>query len=114
MGRISPLQDFSLEKMVKEQYRLYVVSLGCPKNLVDTETMLGSLIPEGYRLEGDPARAEAILINTCSFIEPARQETLDTIEECLEFKRRGRARAVVVAGCMATSHRKRPKAATSV
>jgi len=90
---------------MKKQHRLYIVSLGCPKNLVDTETMLGRLLPEGYRIASDPGRADAILINTCSFIEPARQETLDTIEECLRFKQQGGVRAVVVTGCMATSHR---------
>ena len=85
--------------------RLFVVSLGCPKNLVDTETMLGRLLPSGYAIEADPKRADAILINTCSFIEPARRESLDAIAECLGLKRRGKAKAVIVTGCMPQSHR---------
>ncbi len=85
--------------------RLYVVSLGCPKNLVDTEAMLGRVVSEGFRLEADPKRADAILINTCSFIEPSRQESMAVIEECLKYKRKGKVRAVIVAGCMAESHR---------
>lgn len=85
--------------------RLCVVSLGCPKNLVDTETMLGQLVPGGYELEYDPGRADAILINTCSFIAPAREETLETIAHYVQYKTQGRVRAVVVTGCMAQSHR---------
>lgn len=85
--------------------RLYVVSLGCPKNLVDTEAMLGRAVSGGFQLEADPKRADAILINTCSFIEPSRQESMEVIEECLKYKRRGKVRAVIVAGCMAESHR---------
>jgi ribosomal protein S12 methylthiotransferase len=84
---------------------LCVVSLGCPKNLVDTETMVGQAIPRGFDLVAEPEEADAILINTCSFIQPSRDESVATIEDYLDFKRHGKARAVVVAGCMAQSHR---------
>ena len=63
-----------------------VISLGCPKNLVDTETMVGRMLPQGYRLEGDPEQADLFLVNTCSFVEAARRETMDTITDCLRYK----------------------------
>ncbi|MGB9612379.1 MAG: 30S ribosomal protein S12 methylthiotransferase RimO, partial [Bryobacteraceae bacterium] len=57
------------------------VSLGCPKNLVDTEVMMGTLAARGHTLTADPEEADAIVVNTCSFIDPARQESVDTILE---------------------------------
>ena len=56
-----------------------MVSLGCPKNLVDSEVMLGTLQQGGYELTADPAAADVIVVNTCTFIEPARRESIDTI-----------------------------------
>jgi ribosomal protein S12 methylthiotransferase len=77
------------------------VSLGCPKNLVDSERMLGKLAQDGYALTPDADGADVVVINTCGFIEPARQESLGVIREMLDLKRRGRVGAVVVAGCLA-------------
>jgi ribosomal protein S12 methylthiotransferase len=77
------------------------VSLGCPKNLVDSERMLGKLAQDGYALVPDAAGADVVVVNTCGFIEPARQESLAVIREMLELKRQGRVGAVVVAGCLA-------------
>jgi ribosomal protein S12 methylthiotransferase len=77
------------------------VSLGCPKNTVDSERMLGKLAQDGYALSADADGADVVVINTCGFIEPARQESLAVIREMLELKRRGRIGAVVVAGCLA-------------
>ncbi len=77
------------------------VSLGCPKNLVDSERMLGKLAQDGYSLTPDADGADVVVVNTCGFIEPARQESLGVIREMLELKRRGRVGAVVVAGCLA-------------
>src|SRR5437870_5560914 len=77
------------------------VSLGCPKNLVDSERMLGKLAQDGYALSPEPAGADVVVVNTCGFIEPARQESLAVIREMLELKRQGRVGAVVVAGCLA-------------
>src|SRR3984957_10079744 len=77
------------------------VSLGCPKNLVDSERMLGKLAQEGYTLTPDADGADVVVVNTCGFIEPARQESLGVIREMLDLKRRGRVGAVVVAGCLA-------------
>ena len=77
------------------------VSLGCPKNLVDSERMLGKLAQDGYTLVPDSDGADVVVINTCGFIEPARQESLAVIREMLELKKQGRIGAVVVAGCLA-------------
>jgi ribosomal protein S12 methylthiotransferase len=77
------------------------VTLGCPKNLVDSERMLGKLAQDGYSLTPDADGADVVVINTCGFIEPARQESLGVIREMLELKRQGRVGAVVVAGCLA-------------
>jgi ribosomal protein S12 methylthiotransferase len=77
------------------------VTLGCPKNLVDSERMLGKLTQDGYALVPDADGADVVIINTCGFIEPARQESLGVIREMLELKKQGRVGAVVVAGCLA-------------
>jgi len=77
------------------------VSLGCPKNLVDSERMLGKLAQDGYTLTPDADGADVVVINTCGFIEPARQESLGVIREMLSLKQQGRVGAVVVAGCLA-------------
>src|SRR5947207_6717829 len=77
------------------------VSLGCPKNLVDSERMLGKLAQDGYALTPDADGADVVVINTCGFIEPARQESLGVIREMLALKEKGRVGAVVVAGCLA-------------
>src|SRR5579872_6522352 len=80
---------------------LAFVSLGCPKNLVDSERMLGKLAQDGYTLTPDADGADVVVVNTCGFIEPARQESLGVIREMLDLKRQGRVGAVVVAGCLA-------------
>jgi ribosomal protein S12 methylthiotransferase len=77
------------------------VSLGCPKNTVDSERMLGKLAQDGYTLTPDADGADVVVVNTCGFIEPARQESLAVIREMLDLKRQGRVGAVVVAGCLA-------------
>jgi ribosomal protein S12 methylthiotransferase len=77
------------------------VSLGCPKNTVDSERMLGKLAQDGYVLSPDADGADVVVVNTCGFIEPARQESLAVIREMLELKKQGRVGAVVVAGCLA-------------
>lgn len=81
------------------------ISLGCPKNLVDSERMLGKLAQDGYALVPDANGADVVVVNTCGFIEPARQESLAVIREMLELKKQGRVGAVVVAGCLAERKR---------
>jgi len=80
--------------------KLGFISLGCPKNLVDSEVMMGILARHGYELTPRPEEADVLVVNTCSFIEPAQQESVNTILEMAEFKRTGRARRLVVAGCL--------------
>ena len=81
------------------------VSLGCPKNTVDSERMLGKLAQGGYTLQADASGADVVVVNTCGFIEPARQESLAVIREMLALKAAGKVGAVVVAGCMAERQR---------
>jgi ribosomal protein S12 methylthiotransferase len=77
------------------------ISLGCPKNTVDSERMLGKLAQDGYALSPEADGADVVVVNTCGFIEPARQESLAVIREMLALKKQGRVGAVVVAGCLA-------------
>src|SRR5215203_1368953 len=77
------------------------VSLGCPKNLVDSERMLGLLKIDGYELVSEPDGADFVVVNTCGFIERARTESFSAIDEMLELKKRGRTRGVIVTGCLA-------------
>ena len=77
------------------------VSLGCPKNLVDSERMLGLLQLDGYRLVPDPAGADFAVVNTCGFIESARQESFGAIDQMLQLKSQGDLRGLIVSGCLA-------------
>ena len=77
------------------------VSLGCPKNLVDSERMLGLLQLDGYDLVDDPDGADFVIVNTCGFIEQARQESFATIREMIDLKESGRTRGLIVSGCLA-------------
>ena len=81
-------------------YTVGAVSLGCNKNRVDTETALGLLKEKGYLLTGNPAEADILLVNTCGFIDPAKEESINTILEMAEYKKTGRCRVLVVTGCL--------------
>ncbi len=85
--------------------RYAFVSLGCPKNTVDSERMMGLLRLDGYQLVRDPAESDFVIVNTCGFIEAARRESFSAIDEMLELKRAGRTRGVIVAGCLAERQR---------
>jgi len=76
------------------------ISLGCPKNLVDSEVMMGILAREGYELTPRADEAEILVVNTCSFIEPAQKESVEAILEMAEHKKFGAARKLIVAGCL--------------
>lgn len=78
-----------------------VISLGCPKNLVDTEQMLGRLDQDGYQMVANVEDADMVLVNTCGFIDSARQESFEAIDEMLGRKKRGQLRSVIVTGCLA-------------
>src|ERR1700751_631777 len=81
------------------------VSLGCPKNLVDSEVMMGILQHHGYQLTPHADEAEVLVVNTCSFIEPAQKESVDTILEMAEHKKFGAAKKLIVAGCLVERYR---------
>ena len=82
-----------------------VVSLGCTKNTVDTEQMLGILQGKGYELTHQPAKADILVVNTCGFIKSAKEESIDTILEMAKFKEAGRCRLLAVTGCLAQRYR---------
>lgn len=86
--------------MPTEKKTIHFVSLGCPKNRVDTEVMLGVGAGEGYRIVPDPAEAEVIVVNTCGFIGPAKEESIDTILEMGSYKEAGSCKKLVVSGCL--------------
>ena len=78
-----------------------MISLGCNKNRVDSETALGLLRDHGYVFTGDPAEADILMVNTCGFIESAKEESIDAIFEMAEYKKSGKCRLLVVTGCLA-------------
>ncbi|HMR76512.1 MAG TPA: radical SAM protein, partial [Polyangiaceae bacterium] len=83
---------------------VHFVSLGCPKNRVDSEVMLGVAQRAGYAHVGDASEANVIVVNTCGFIDAAKKESIDTILQLAEFKRHGRCEKLVVAGCLSQRH----------
>lgn len=80
--------------------KIGVVSLGCPKNLVDSETMLGLIHEENYEITNDPSEAEIIIVNTCGFIESAKEESINTILQMAEYKESGSCKYIIVTGCL--------------
>lgn len=96
-----PVESSSPTPPVEDAKGTYAfVSLGCPKNLVDSEKMLGHLALDGYSLVSNPDGADFVIVNTCGFIEQSRQESKSVIQEMLELKAAGRTRGVIVAGCL--------------
>ncbi|HEY1684221.1 MAG TPA: 30S ribosomal protein S12 methylthiotransferase RimO [Tepidisphaeraceae bacterium] len=89
----------------KEIKSIAFVSLGCPKNLVDSERMLGLLAQDGLALTPDASQADAIIINTCGFLEASKEESLREIRQAIELKKKGKAKRVIVAGCLVQRHK---------
>ena len=83
-----------------------MISLGCTKNLVDSETALGLFKDAGYVFTGDPAEADVLMVNTCGFIGPAKEESIDTILEMAQYKQTGNCKLLVVTGCLAQRYEK--------
>src|ERR1043166_1228940 len=81
------------------------ISLGCPKNLVDSEVMLGTLARQGYSITAQKEDADVIVVNTCGFIDSAKKEAIDTILEMAALKTNGNCKKLVVAGCLAERYR---------
>jgi len=90
--------------------KIGMVSLGCPKNLVDSEVMLGLAQQAGHELTREPEGADVLVVNTCAFIDKAKQESVDAILEMAEFKKTGSCKTLVVAGCLAERYRDELKA----
>ncbi len=85
--------------------KILFISLGCDKNLVDTEVMLGLLASRGYEMTDDEAQADIIVINTCCFIHDAKEESIQNILEMAEYKKEGKIKALIVTGCLAQRYR---------
>ena len=86
------------------------ISLGCPKNLVDSEVMMGQLKQHGYEITSDATDAETVVVNTCGFIDSAKKESIDTILEAAQLKTNGQAKRLIVAGCLVERYRDELKA----
>ena len=99
------LDDINAETPARTRPKVGFVSLGCPKNLVDSEVMMGLLDRAGARLTANPEDAEILVVNTCSFIDTAKQESVDTILEMARLKSSGRAKKLIVAGCLVERYR---------
>ena len=89
----------------RKAHRIGFISLGCPKNLVDSEVMLGTLARQGYTITPNKEEADVLVVNTCGFIDTAKQESIDTILEMAELKNSGNCKKLVVAGCLAERYR---------
>src|SRR5258705_12272186 len=85
--------------------KIGLVSLGCPKHLVDSEVMLGLAQQAGHELTQDAADADVLVVNTCAFIDKAKQESIDTILEMAQYKKDGACTRLIVTGCMAERYR---------
>ena len=85
--------------------KLLCISLGCDKNLVDTEKMMGLFRQNGWEFTDDEADADAVLVNTCCFIGDAKEESVNTILEMAELKNQGNVKALIVTGCMAERYK---------
>src|SRR5580692_1188596 len=89
------------DKAGQRPVRVGMISLGCAKNLVDAEIMLGSLLKDGVQIINDAAEADVVIVNTCSFIDSAQEESVDTILESSELREaRNRSQGIVVSGCL--------------
>ena len=105
--RFSPVvQGIDVGTLLEEQ-RSHVdfVSLGCPKNLVDSEVMMGQLKDAGYEITANAEDADTVVVNTCGFIETAKEESIEAILEATQLKESGKAKRVVVAGCLVERYR---------
>src|SRR3989442_7570210 len=89
----------------KKTPKVGFVSLGCPKNLVDSEVMHGTVSQQGYWITAKKEDADVIVVNTCGFIDSAKKESIDTILEMAELKTQGNCKKLVVAGCLAERYR---------
>lgn len=81
--------------------KIGLISLGCPKNTVDAEEILGETLKAGHEIETDPSQADVLIVNTCGFIQSAKEESIDAVLDAIRFKTDGACRSVIVSGCLA-------------
>src|SRR5437762_5581148 len=86
------------------------ISLGCPKNLIDSEVMMGQLKQHGFQITSDAEEADTVVVNTCGFIDSAKKESIEAILEAARLKTNGKATRLVVAGCLVERYRDQLKA----
>jgi ribosomal protein S12 methylthiotransferase len=98
------LPEYSVT-MIKQPTKIGMVSLGCPKNQVDAEQILGVLKKQGFEITPDQTDADVIVVNTCGFIESAKEESIEAVLEAGRMKKQGKCRALIVAGCLAQRYR---------
>ncbi len=102
---IKSTKDFNQERVFQGR-KVGVINLGCARNLVDSQTILGNLKRQGHKITTDIAGADTVVVNTCAFIEEAKKESLDTILDLIELKKQGKLKKIVVAGCLAQRYSK--------
>src|ERR1043166_1924910 len=102
---LMPTLPGMLKSKISFMPKVGFVSLGCPKNLVDSEVMMGTLAQSGYEITSDSSEADTVVVNTCGFIESAKQESVDAILEATRLKQDGKATRVIVAGCLVERYR---------
>jgi ribosomal protein S12 methylthiotransferase len=102
---LTPIRDEATNAMATTPLKVGFVSLGCPKNLVDSEVMMGLLNQAGAEITHDPEAADVLVVNTCSFIDSAKQESVNAILEMAQYKLGGKARKLIVAGCLVERYR---------
>ena len=88
------------EKKYKGPITVGFIALGCAKNVVDSEKMLGQIVANGMVISGEPSEADVVVVNTCGFIAPAKAEALDVIGEAAGWKKNGSVKKIIVAGCL--------------
>lgn len=110
---IKSTKDFNQERVlasrrnsVGQGRKVGVINLGCARNLVDSQTILGNLKRQGHRISTDVAGADTVIVNTCAFIDEAKKESVDTILDLIELKKQGKLKKIVVAGCLAQRYSK--------
>src|SRR5690348_11713795 len=102
---IAPEQSIPAASSESPRKKVGFVSLGCPKNLVDSEVMMGMLNQAGAEITQDAEEADIIVVNTCSFIDSAKQESVNVILEMAQHRTTGKAQKLIVAGCMVERYR---------
>ena len=105
VAALVPKAEIDVYKRQEQHMQILFVSLGCDKNLVDTEMMLGQLAEKGYTFTDDEAEADIAVVNSCCFIGDAKEESINTILQLAEWKTEGRLKALIVCGCLAQRYK---------